>query len=318
MPKQSAFSAPKDAQLSKTTESAPKDISGPSPVSTPSTTTSKPDLLMRPGFLSLLVFFFIGLSAFMAIMWMNEKQAGKMAKTSMEYGKDAPAAMMEKDKSISMELPPVKPIGEVVELPEPNLTSSVSVEETLASRRSRREYADQAVTLEELGQVLWSAQGITDDVGHRAAPSAKGAYPYTLYVVVRNVENLEPGFYQYEPDGHTLGSLGLANAGDLLIEAEVQENSQTAPVVVVMAAAGAKMIEKFPDSDPAKNVYLEGGHIGQNIYLQVESLGMSTVVTGGFNPKAVGDALQLHSAEEVVYLVPFGHTAPAIEEPEEE
>ena len=199
-------------------------------------------------------------------------------------------------------------ISDVVKLPDPKLKGTMSVEEAIQSRRSRRLYSDKPVTLAELSQVLWSAQGITNEKGYRAAPSAKSAYPYSLYVVIRNAQGIENGLYLYDPTTNTLGNLGLANAEALLIEAGVQDNSQKAPVVIVMTAAMAKMQAVFPGADPHKNIYLEGGHIGQNVYLEVESLGMATVVSGGFNPIAVAKALRIDPVtEEVVYLIPFGH-----------
>jgi len=192
------------------------------------------------------------------------------------------------------------------------LNSSTSVEEAIQSRRSKRNYSEEPVTKQELSQILWAAQGITDEAGHRAAPSAKSAYPYSLYVVVRNVTDVPEGLYLYNPEDHSLGSVGLADAGDRLIEAGVQATSQSSPVVIALTAAPAAMLKQFPDSDPLPNVFLEGGHIGQNIYLETESLRMATVVTGGFNQQAVVNALELDSANQiVVYLIPFGHIGEA-------
>lgn len=259
--------------------------------------------------LTFITLFFIAVSTVLVVLLINEKRSNLTTEVM------DPAEVAVEEEMVQYQMPAMMAVSEVVELPEPNLVGEMSVEEAIQNRRSRRTFSEEPVTMEELSQILWSAQGITDEeTGHRTAPSAKGSYPYSLYVIVRNVEDLDEGLYLYDPENHTLGNVGLANAGDMLIEAGVQENSQTAPVVVAMAAVYAKTQEKFPDNDPVPNTLLEGGHIGENIYLQVEALGMATVVTGGFNSVAVGEAIGLDENESIVYLVPFGHVGEEVEE----
>ncbi|MDQ5951831.1 MAG: hypothetical protein QG639_1112, partial [Patescibacteria group bacterium] len=162
--------------------------------------------------------------------------------------------------------------------------------------------------------LLWSAQGITDtETGHRAAPSARGAYPFTVFVVVRNVDDLTPGLYEYLPAQHALGDMKVVNAGELLSGAGVQPGAQEAPDVFVLSAAYGKAQKTLGESAQTSTL-LEAGHIGQNMYLQTESLGMSMVVMGGFDSQKVGSALSLDPAETVVYLMPFGNSAPESEE----
>ncbi|MEM2339181.1 MAG: SagB/ThcOx family dehydrogenase, partial [Nitrososphaerales archaeon] len=85
------------------------------------------------------------------------------------------------------------PLGGVIKLPEVKLKSDCSIEEALLKRRSVRDYKDEPLTLQEVSQLLWAAQGITDPRGFRTAPSAGATYPLELYVVVGNVEGLEKG-----------------------------------------------------------------------------------------------------------------------------
>ena len=50
---------------------------------------------------------------------------------------------------------------EEIKLPSPQLEGKMSVEEALARRRSRRVFKDYSLTMEQVSQLLWSAQGIT-------------------------------------------------------------------------------------------------------------------------------------------------------------
>ncbi len=253
--------------------------------------------------LSFIVVILIGLSTLFFALWvvtMRERDALKAGGAEMTTSEaEAPT------KNLDYQLPAEKTVLKTTALPQPNLAGKLSVEAALATRRSRRAYAETPLTLQQVSQVLWSAQGVTDDAGHRTAPSARGAYPFTAYLVVRNVTGLEPGLYRYNPSTHSVEYIGVANAGDVLTAAGVQDNSQKAPAVIALAASYAKMAKLSP-ADPVTGTLLEGGHIGQNIYLQIESLGMGTVVTAGFDAVKVGAALQLDPNEDVVYLIPFG------------
>lgn len=255
---------------------------------------------MKREFLSFVVIVLVGLVTVLFVLFINEKR-----KTIVYAPTTEDTAMTQ---PVTYQMPAMKSMIGYVELPTVITQGQHTLNSVITTRRSRRVFAETPVALADLGQILWSAQGITDqEKGYRAAPSARSAYPFTVYAVIRNVEGVEPGLYEYLPEKHQLGYLGLANAGDMLSAAGVQAGAQEAPVVLLLAASPAKMLEKSPDGDPLPSLYLEAGHIGQNIYLQVEDLGMSTVVMAGFDEIAVGESVKLDSNEIVMYVVPLGN-----------
>ena len=91
-----------------------------------------------------------------------------------------------------------------IHLPEPRYDSEVSVESTMLNRRSIRNYSGQPLSLQEVSQLLWAAQGITNPGGGRTAPSAGALYPLELYIVAGDVQDLPQGVYRYKPQGHEL------------------------------------------------------------------------------------------------------------------
>jgi SagB-type dehydrogenase family enzyme len=202
-----------------------------------------------------------------------------------------------------------------IALPKPSLKGSLSVEAALQTRRTKRTYTSESVKLADLSQMLWSGQGITvPGTEKRTAPSARESYPMTLFVAVKRVEGLQPGLYEYLPKTH---SLGLMKAGDIdpaLKEAGVQEGAQSAPVAVLISAAIGNYQAKTK-STTTTATYLEAGHIGQNMYLQAESIKLGMVVMAGFDSQKVAKALELGAGETVEYVVPMGYPAP---EPVEE
>ena len=91
-----------------------------------------------------------------------------------------------------------------VKLPEPRRQSAMSVEAALWARQSVRTLAPDSITLADMGQLLWAAQGVNRANGHRTAPSAMAAYPLELYLVASRVSGLPAGVYHYGVVGHVL------------------------------------------------------------------------------------------------------------------
>lgn len=194
-----------------------------------------------------------------------------------------------------------------VNLPEPMLKGKVSVEEAISERRSIREYKDAPLTLSELGQLLWAAQGITlPSKGFRSAPSAGATYPLELYVSVKEggVEGLSAGIYHYDPFTH---SLMLHKEGDFSLEisraALGQQWVREAPVCIVITADFSRTTSRY-GMRGERYVYMEAGHVGQNIYLQATALGLGTVAVGAFYDDQLKSIIGC--SEDPIYLFPVG------------
>ena len=159
-----------------------------------------------------------------------------------------------------------------IELPEPGRESSVSLEETLLHRRSVREYTNEVLTLEEVSQLLWAAQGVTAVWGGRTAPSAGGLYPLEVYVAVGNVNNLAPGVYKYKSERHELIKLGNADVREELAESSLGQTwVKEGAIDIVIAAVYERTTRKYGDRG-VRYVHMEAGHAAQNIYLQATAL----------------------------------------------
>lgn len=195
--------------------------------------------------------------------------------------------------------------GATIELPSPNKKGSVSVETALAARRSVREYKKQSLTLTELGQLLWAAQGVTSSDGKRTAPSAMHRYPLEIAVVAQNIDGLPCGAYRYLPAKHALETLVLTEPGArLLARATPQAQVQNAPAVFVIAAVYERM------GQGAQNhtwTDYEAGLASENLLLQAVSLNLGAVVTGGIDAAIVKQAVKFSGGEQVIVVIPVGH-----------
>jgi len=199
----------------------------------------------------------------------------------------------------------------VVTLPKARTKGVMSLEEAIYVRRSRRSWKkDVKIPLRHIAQILWAAQGITNwEEGFRAAPSAGATYPLELYVVVKKggVEGLDRGVYHYDPYKHC-----LVKTLDMDVTYELMEASLgqywvgTAPVNLVIAAEYARTTRFYGDRG-YRYVHMEVGHVGQNVYLQAEALGLGTVAIGAFYDNEVRKILGLSRNLAPLYIMPIGY-----------
>ncbi len=197
-------------------------------------------------------------------------------------------------------------VGDTIILPEPRNSGGISVEEALLERRSIRNYKNEALTLAEISQLLWAAQGITHPGGYRTAPSAGALYPLEVYVVAGNVDGLQAGIYKYRPQGHELKKVAEGDVrAELCAAALDQECIEDGAAVLVFAAVYERTTRKYGERG-VRYVHMEVGHAAQNVYLQAVSQGLGTVVVGAFDDGRVEKLLQMQDDERALCIMPVG------------
>ena len=193
-----------------------------------------------------------------------------------------------------------------ITLPEPRYDSDVSLEETLLKRRSVRDYSDEALTLQEVSQLLWAAQGITDPSGKRTAPSAGALYPLEVYVVVGDIEDIAKGVYKYQPQENELIKILDGDQREALTKAALDQQSVAQGAIdIVITAIYKRITDKYGDRG-IRYVHMEAGHAAQNVYLQVVALNLGTVSIGAFYDDQVKEVLNLPEDREPLYIMPVG------------
>ena len=197
--------------------------------------------------------------------------------------------------------------AQIIKLPEPRYKSKISLERALLKRRSIREYRNEPLSLAEISQLLWSAQGITDaKLGSRTAPSAGAMYPLEIYVVAGNIDGLAAGVYKHKPNEHELQRIAEGDKRDELYELALGQSwIKDAPAVIIFCAVFERTTGKYGERG-IRYVYMEAGHAAQNVYLQAVTLGLGTVTVGAFEDEGVKKLLQLGEKEQSLYLMPVG------------
>ncbi len=192
-------------------------------------------------------------------------------------------------------------MGEIINLPKPNQESSISLEKAIAVRRSQRKFLPQPLTLEQIGQLSWAAQGQDTGARYRTTPSAGATYPLELFIVTGD------GFFHYLPDRHALEKMsGQDLRTELATAAWGQGFIEDAPVTLVFAAEFSRTTNHYGKRG-IRYVYMEAGHAAQNVHLQAESLGLGSVAVGAFDDSSVSEVLTLPENLEPVYMVSVGY-----------
>jgi SagB-type dehydrogenase family enzyme len=213
------------------------------------------------------------------------------------------------------------PEAEIIPLPAPQRDSRISVEKAISQRKSVRDYVDVPLSISEISQILWAAQGFTRERkepprmwnqkyewqgGLRTAPSAGALYPMEIYLLAGNVEGLAKGVYKFIPKNHSLKRMmSVDKRTDLSTAALKQASIEKAAAAIVMAGVYERTSFKYGER-AERYVHIEVGSIAENVYLQGITLGMGTVIIGAFNDKEVKSVLQLPEDEHPLAIMPLG------------
>jgi len=192
-------------------------------------------------------------------------------------------------------------MSELITLPKPSQEGSMSLEQAIAVRRSRRHFLPRSLTLEQIGQLTWAAQGQDARSRYRTTPSAGATYPLELFVVTSD------GFFRYLPNKHALEKLTDQDLRAALASAAWgQEFIEAAPLTLLFAAQFSRTTKHYGQRG-VRYVYMEAGHAAQNVHLQAESLGLGSVAVGAFDDASISKVLSLPDYLEPIYMVVVGY-----------
>lgn len=192
----------------------------------------------------------------------------------------------------------------IIQLTDPNLTSNVSLEQALAKRRSVRQFSSEPIKRSEISQLAWAGQGVTEPQrGLRTAPSAGAVYPMELLFATPE------GLFAYRPADHSLLQIRSQDVRyDLATAASGSESVAGAACDIIIAGSIRKLSERFKENSRTY-MYMEAGHIAQNILLQAVSLDLGAVPVGGFDKSQIRRASGLRRNLDPLYIICVGHPA---------
>ena len=207
---------------------------------------------------------------------------------------------------VSVPHDPVESIGadkmEKISLPESKARGAVSVEEAIRKRRSERRLSSRKLSLEQIGQLCWAAQGVTHEgKGFRAAPSAGALYPLELYLVT------EEAVYHYLPKKHSLEVVLKEDVRKKLVAAALNQDwFEHAPIIFVITGVYKRTTAKYGNRG-RRYVDMEVGYVAENIHLQAVALGLGSTSVGAFYDDKVEEVIKTRPGETALLLLPVAY-----------
>ena len=204
----------------------------------------------------------------------------------------------------------IYPQAPKVGLPAPDKTGGMSLWETVGRRRSVRDFQPSSLSSKDLAQLLWASQGVTKIMGEyalRTAPSAGALYPVETYLSVQAVKGIEPGIYHYGVRNHELELLRKGDFREAVALAALDQGFLAeAAVVFAWTAVFARSKWKYKER-AYRYVYLDAGHIAQNLALAAVALGLGSCQVAALYDDEVNAVLGVDGKEEsIVYMTAVG------------
>jgi SagB-type dehydrogenase family enzyme len=182
--------------------------------------------------------------------------------------------------------------------------------DVIARRRSIRRYQPGSLSESDLSQLLWASQGITDrrpNIELRAAPSAGALYPIETYLALHDVSDIEPGIYHYDVLDHTLEQLGIGDFRQQVAAAALDQRiAFAANLVFIWTAVFPRSAWKYRQR-AYRYIYLDAGHIAQNVALAAVGLGLGTCQIAALYDGEANQLVGVDGEEEsTVYMTVVG------------
>ena len=203
------------------------------------------------------------------------------------------------------------PQSNTIQLPNQFQESTFVLTKVLRVRKSIRSFNLKSLSIVDLAFLLWASTGIQRIEHHyefRTAPSAGALYPIETYILANNVEGLKEGIYHYSIKNHSLEEIKLGNFGNELAHAALaQEMCADAPVVFIWSAIFRRSKWKYSQRS-YRYIYLDAGHIAQNLALAATSIGCGSCEVGAFFDDEINSIIEIDGKEEsTICLCAIGH-----------
>lgn len=188
----------------------------------------------------------------------------------------------------------------------------ISIRETIEERHSVRNYIDIPVSLEELSYSLWCTQGVKEiikgKVTLRCVPSAGARHAFETYLLVNNVKGLQKGLYRYTAINNKLVEINLEEGiNDRITEACYKQKSvKNSAVTFIWTAVPYRMNWRYGERG-YRYLYLDAGHVCQNLYLLANAIDCGVCAIGSFNDDEMNTILKIDGEEQfVIYAATLG------------
>lgn len=195
---------------------------------------------------------------------------------------------------------------QVLKLPAPLKDGGKGLWQALSTRRSERDFSPKPLSVQDFSQLVFATQGVTARAGEyllRTSPSAGALYPIETYLAVNRVENLSPGLYHFNVPQYSLEFIRDGDVSTALCRAGLDQTMITkSAAVFIWTAMVARSKWKYRER-AYRYIYMDAGHIGENLYLAAAALNLGCCTIGAFYDEEVNAAVGIDGVgETAVYM----------------
>ncbi|MEI6680715.1 MAG: nitroreductase family protein [Mariniphaga sp.] len=185
-----------------------------------------------------------------------------------------------------------------IKLLSPQREKGKSLMKALEERCTTREYSDRAMSLQDISNVLWAANGINrvKEMKH-TAPTAVNWQEIDVYVV------LGKGIYLYDPHDSTLHPV---LKGDLREQAGTQDYVKTAPLNLIYVADYTKM-KSAEEAKKDSYASADAAFIAENVYLFCAAFDMGCVIRASVDREKLAATLRLRPEQKIIFGQTVGY-----------
>jgi SagB-type dehydrogenase family enzyme len=177
--------------------------------------------------------------------------------------------------------------------------AGMNLVEALGARRSVRTFSDKPLSSDDLGAILWAANGVNRAGGKRTSPTAYGRHYMKLYVIS------DSGAYLYDAETHRLTAVPNGGAKkDVATQGYVARASH---VLLIVADLSRFPLFVTGREERVRVAHSTAGCIAQNVYLMAAALKAGTCMVAGVDEKGARKALNLTRDELPLYVMPLGY-----------
>jgi len=190
---------------------------------------------------------------------------------------------------------------------------SIDLLRAMGERKSRRQFSNASLTLEELTFLLWATQGQRspgkEPFHFRTVPSAGARHSFETYLFINRVEKLPTGLYRYLPQSN---ELILHYETEPTFRKKLtngvfgQQFVANSAAVFVWTTVPYRMEWRYLEA-AHRVILLDAGHVCQNLYLACEAINAGTCAIAAYDQEAMDNLLQIDGQDQfTLYLAPVG------------
>lgn len=176
---------------------------------------------------------------------------------------------------------------------------NISLADTMAKRKTERDYSDYKITLKEVSTLLYYSCGYKkEDPLRKNVPSSGGFNATEIFAIVLSSDEIKEGIYYFNAKDNVLNNIVVGNFKEWIKnDAFFQKEWSEASIIFILAANLTRLSQKYL-SRVYRLCLLDVGHVAQNLYLTCAALNLKVCEVLGYLEGELEEALNIDDVNQ--------------------